>query len=163
MNVLGKELKNFSENEFSENYMYGSYKLFWNIQKQRDILGKRIFPSMAYGALARFSKEDEYSKHFSNKTTILSTALDWFTDGDPFQTWVSCITSGLWDGVGVYFDTNGNDGNPAVMFHTDFGRKNKAYWFRRWNSFKNESMYVNHNDNHFWNQLLYNFTHRYLI
>jgi len=144
---------NFEEDEFPEDELYYAGKwLFNNLQLQRKIFNRPIYPSKAKGALARFEEKDKYSMHYAVDRE--STAIDFFTDVPSFEAWSLILSSGLWDGAGIYFDTKDNTGKPHVMFHVDFGRSNKAYWLRHNNTYSGKSEYINHTDKNFWPTLL---------
>jgi hypothetical protein len=106
------------------------------------------------GALARFGEKDKTSKHFA--VGRLSTALDWFTEASPFKAWCSIISSGDWQGMGIYFDTF-YKGLNWVMFHTDYERMAApVYWFRY--GTRSGPVYVDSkNDPQFWDKLDYFF------
>lgn len=135
----GHELKNFSEDEFPNCELeYAEPNLLYRLQRQRDVFGAGIYPSKAPGALARFKPKGMTSKHYAEKpadipgweyTLKKSTAIDFFTELPPFEAYCKIISSELWDGVGIYFDTE-RDGKPDVLYHTDYGRDDKAFWFR---------------------------------
>lgn len=139
----GNKIKSFKESEFREDpHKYADPMLMLKLQRQRDLLGCEIWPSDAKGTLARlehmtmcvsdyrfeFVKEPSMHNVFLDKK---STAVDVFCNCDPFRAFVIIARSGLWPGVGVYFDTRDNKGLPRVMFHLDFGRKEPLMWIRK--------------------------------
>lgn len=151
LKLAGYEFKDFSEGEFPEDVKkYAAIALIRKLQAQRNILDAPIRPSLAKGALARRGGS-KTSKHYA--TGRLSTAVDWFSDLEPFETWNHVLASGLWDGMGIYFDTKNNDGGRQVMFHTDFGRSQNVYWYR-----KDKEMFSSIKYGHkFWGMLLRQF------
>ena len=151
----GNNIPNFSTAEFSEDvHLYAAEALIIRAQDQRDRLGTPMYPSPRAGALARFGPKSKTSMHFASGR--LSTALDWFSGAPPFETWCKVISSGLWHGMGIYFDTE-YKGMNWVMFHTDYMRMGSpAYWFRY--GTKKEPVYVDSiNDAQFWDKLDYFF------
>lgn len=147
----GNDIPNFSTGEFSEDvHIYAASGLMIRAQDQRDQLDACMYPSPVAGALARFGTKSKTSRHFA--VGRLSTAFDWFSQASPFKTWCKVISSGLWHGMGIYFDTHYR-GMNWVMFHTDYGRMgNPVYWFRY------KTVWVDSkNDNMFWDKLNYLF------
>jgi hypothetical protein len=125
----GHDIPNFEASEFSEDpHEYAHPSLLWKLQRQRDVIQAPIYPSPVPGALARFEEGAKYSMHY-NEYGRGSCASDWFTDSDPFRAWNLIISSKLWRGMGIYFDTKYRD-VPWIMFHTDYGRVHTVYWFR---------------------------------
>jgi hypothetical protein len=134
--------ENFDSSEFSEDpTKYAHPDLIKKLQAQRDFNGAAIYPSEATGATARMYAADMteseyksiYMKNPSRHCVLIdrkSTAQDWFSALDPYQTLCQILRSGLWYGVGIYFDTRDNHGKNAVMFHTDFGRARRLLWLR---------------------------------
>lgn len=139
--INGIQMPNFEEHEFSEDpALYANITLLKNLQLYRDSLGKKIFPSQASGALARFDGRKK-SMHFVrkqiNRETLIdedypaknSKAIDIFCECLIFEAWTIALSSGLFNGVGVYFDTKNNYGRPQPMLHLDL-RPLPLIWFR---------------------------------
>lgn len=82
----------------------------------RKRLGKRIFPSKAPGAVARFDGS-KTSQHYA--VGRRSSAIDFFCEGVPISNLFTLVEMKVFTRIGVYLDTNGNDGLPWVMFHAD--------------------------------------------
>jgi hypothetical protein len=126
--IRGIKLKNFEFTEFSESAeLYADGELLFNLQHFRTLLGVPFYPSKAKGALARFDDKDKKSQHYAMNR--YSTAIDGFCDCHIFKAWSIAISCGLWGGVGVYFDTKGNNGSPWPMLHLDL-RPNRLFWYR---------------------------------
>ena len=106
----------FSPFEFPENTSFAEPQLFYNLGEYRSLIGRKIFPSPARGALARMTGSPS-SQHYA--LGRLSTACDIFCEGTPIQNLISLIGSKLFNGIGIYLDTTGIDGKPWVMFHVD--------------------------------------------
>ncbi len=151
----GNNIPNFSTAEFSEDvHLYAAPGLMIRAQDQRERLAAKMYPSPRAGALARFDTESKTSMHFA--VGRLSTALDWFSEASPFETWCKVISSGLWHGMGVYFDTE-YKGMNWVMFHTDYKRMSSpVYWFR-YKTKKGPGWVDSKNDTQFWDKLDYFF------
>lgn len=134
--------KNFDSKEFPEDPReYCEPEIIEKLQAQRDYMGAEIYPSLHPGGTARLysfgMSKREYIGSYKKRPSMhcvlsdkKSTAVDWFSELCHFQTLCSVLKSGLWDGVGIYFDTICNDGNPDVMFHTDIGRGYNLFWLR---------------------------------
>ena len=114
-----KQIRHFKPSEFSEWIGYGHPKLFCSLDEFRRILGCRIFPSPAPGALARFDWSDRKSQHFCDyQGPRLSKAVDVFPDCQIEHAFIMAMCSQLFGGVGVYFDTFYN-GKKWPMLHLD--------------------------------------------
>lgn len=133
-----QKVPNFNKTNFPEDPdKYAAPQLLYNLQTQREIIGKPIIPSPVKGALARTSPNQESSQHYSEpEMGILSKAVDVFPVGDPLDNLFFALTSQLWGGIGVYFDTI-YGGKAWIMFHLDLRElgtghsKNCALiWFR---------------------------------
>ena len=150
MNIInGVRMQNFKPDEFSENpERYASPVLLRNLQAYRNILGHKIYPSKADGALARFSGSRQ-SMHYIDPliNDDRSEAIDVFCDCDIFEAYNVALNSNLWGGVGVYFDTKRN-GKPWPMLHLDT-RKLPLMWFR-WG----KNYYYPHKSESFYGDLL---------
>ena len=131
-------MKNFEPDEFSENPNEFAHPLLLsNLQKYRNILNEKIFPSKATGSLARFDGSNT-SLHYIETDTVLkenilqyenlSKAVDCFFDTSIFHAWSVALSCGLWGGVGVYFDTTYNS-EIRPMLHLDT-RKQNLIWYR---------------------------------
>ena len=113
------QVLHLSKNEFSENPKFAEPKLIYSLSQAREILSEKFFPSRATGALARFSGSSS-SQHYS--VSQLSRACDVFIEGKPIQNYLCLLSTGLFNGIGIYLDTSGNDGRPWIMFHLDIRR-----------------------------------------
>ena len=127
-----EQLLYFAPAEFPEWIGYGHPKLFYSLDEYRALLGCRIYPSPAPGALARFDWNDRKSQHYAEKEGLaLSKAVDVFPDCSIQIAFLQALTSQLWGGVGVYFDTEYN-GESWPMLHLDIRNPGAftAIWFR---------------------------------
>ena len=117
-----EEIYKLESNEFSEDPdKYADHELIYALSDIRQFTQRKLRPSKASGALARFEGSIT-SQHYVGSMGYperKSTASDIFCEGIPFSTYSSIIASRLFKGVGVYLDTYGPDGLPWVMFHVD--------------------------------------------
>lgn len=132
------KIPDFSLDNFPEDPdEYAEPQLLYNLQTQRNIFGKPIIPSPVGGALARTAADQIKSQHYADpKKKIKSKAVDVFPEGDPLKNLILALSSQLWGGLGVYFDTE-YGGKTWVMFHfdiRDLGEEHKKkmtlLWFR---------------------------------
>ena len=114
-------LKYFTPNEFPEDIKYADKSLLYSLDDLRGFIGVPIYPSPVPGALARFGNTTSMHK-------IPSKAIDVFIQGDTAETYTKILQSGLFNGVGVYFDTYYRN-KSWVMFHLD-KRDKKLIWYR---------------------------------
>ena len=129
-------MPNFINSEFSENpHRLANKQLLINLQKYRDYIDMPFVPSPVSGALARSALpgNNDFSLHvvFSDSSGNIirkSKAIDGFPVGDIFKAWIIAQQSGLWGGMGIYFDTKLKN-NQLPMLHLDL-RKNPLIWFR---------------------------------
>lgn len=119
-------MKYFKPKEFSEDIKYADSKLLKNLDRLREYLGTPVYPSPVPGALARFDLGAKRSQHYAVKR--LSTAIDFFVKGDPFEVYIKILKSGLFPRIGVYFDTFYKN-RKHVMFHCDLKDQN-LLWLR---------------------------------
>jgi hypothetical protein len=129
--INGVNMPNFSPGEFSEDPdKFAHPELLTKAQEFRNILGAKIFPSKKEGALAR-SYGNQTSMHYVMKVygEHFSKAWDIFCNTHIFKAWTVALNCNLWTGVGVYFDTNGNNGKPWPMLHLDL-RPKPLIWYR---------------------------------
>jgi len=84
----------------------------------RKITGIPWYPSKVPGATARFDGS-KTSRHYA--VGRLSDALDFFPSKDVSLPWFlhQLAGSGLFGGIGLYFDTTGYTHSSDVMFHVD--------------------------------------------
>ncbi len=138
----------FAPDEFSENpNICADPYLIYALDKYRQILGKAVHPSPVKGALARFTGSPA-SRHFaapSSSKPRLSIAIDVFCETDIFHAWTTALHSGLWKGVGVYFDTQYKS-QSWCMLHLD-RRPIQTLWYR------DNKTYYTQKDKNFWNNL----------
>ncbi len=121
------KMKGFKKSEFSEDpNKFAHVRLLHALQEYRNVLDAPFYPSTADGALARFNKEAMSSQHYAKQRR--STAIDGFPDTNIFEAWTKAIHSGLFGGIGVYFDTK-RKRHAWPMLHLDL-RIKKLLWFR---------------------------------
>ncbi len=141
-------MRHFNESEFPESIEHGSPELFEKLDKLRDFIKVKIFPSPAPGALARLDLESSSSQHYASKTRK-SRAIDFFTSGDPFAVYLKILHSRLFRRVGVYFDTKLR-GCREIMFHVDL-KPQDLMWFRA------NGKYIYSNNPHFYRKIFKQF------
>lgn len=133
--INGIDMPNFTHKEIPKSIEKAVDKrILMNIQEYRNILGCPFFISLDTRAIVRFdgritSCHKVIVSPFDGTITKISTAIDGFPDCDSFKSWSKALSSNLFGGVGVYFDTNGNDGKPCPMFHLDL-RPISLIWYR---------------------------------
>ena len=106
----------FAPDEFPENPKHAEPTLIYRLDHTRGYLDKAVYPSPVKGALARFTGS-EHSQHYA--VDRLSTGVDVFCEGIPIQNFYTILGLKYFNGIGVYLDTNGVDGQPWIMFHLD--------------------------------------------
>lgn len=119
MNIDWEKIKYFNPatDNFSENPDdHADPRLIEHLDLFREILGSPVHPSPAIGALARFDKLAAGSRHYARDKK--SQAIDVFCEGSIQLAFMTAITSGLFFGVGIYFDTYYRN-RPQVMMHLD--------------------------------------------
>lgn len=100
-----ENIKYFSIEEFPEWIGFAEDRLFFKLDKFREILNCPIYPSPAEGALARFT--DKTSMHYCEKKgPIKSQAVDVFCGCRSELAFFQALASQLWGGIGIYFDTH---------------------------------------------------------
>lgn len=153
--INGVDMPNFERSEFSEDPEHcGHHHLLQTLQWYRETLGAKIQPSKSPGALARFDGR-KTSMHFIDLEDFAksdeekrSKALDVFCTTHIFKAWTVAMNFMLWSGIGVYFDTKGNNGEPWPMLHFDL-RLHPLIWYRD----QGEYFYP-HKDKDFYTNLL---------
>ena len=114
----------FTPSEFPEDPdKHASFGVILGLNAFRARYGKPVYPSKALGALARFDGS-KTSQHYSINRK--STAVDFFCEGTAIEAFIMLLNSRVFTGIGIYLDTNGNDGMPWVMFHGDTRRAHAA-------------------------------------
>lgn len=120
---------------------YASVSLLQSINAYRSLLGSSVVPSPSTGALARFDDDHKVSKtsqHYvggyrnGNRPIIQkSNALDVFAMADIRKAYTAALTSRLFGGIGVYFDTEYKN-IPRCMLHIDLrNTEQTVVWFRQ--------------------------------
>lgn len=133
MFIHGVTIKNFIKEEFPEDPLFADPKLLIALDYLRDFIGYPIMPSPVSGALARFNGS-KTSRHYAQGR--LSTACDIFINADSFESYSKILQSGLFKGIGCYFDTK-YGGKPHTMFHLDL-RPKPLIWYRNLGSYTYE-------------------------
>lgn len=112
-----KRAPQFKPGEFAENpNEHADPDLIYRLQDYRTALGCIIRPSLARGGLARFDGSAT-SRHYA--VGRLSDACDLFPETPPEHAWATALRMPAFGGIGIYFDTRNNQGNPAYMIHLD--------------------------------------------
>ena len=148
MNKIDWELITyFSPGEFSENPIYAEPELIYQLDFVRNRIGKRMFPSPVKGALARFSGNAKSHHYAIGKK---STAIDVFCEGYPIVNFLSIIQMHVFNGIGIYVDTSGPDGESWVMFHLDirktpFSITQPLFWIATKTNNKNNYFFPQYN------------------
>lgn len=119
-------MKYFKPEEFPDDIALAEPELFDRLDRLREYLNYPIYPSPVSGALARTDLGARSSQHYA--VGRKSTAIDFFTDAEPFEAFVKICKSGLFPRVGIYFDTFFRH-KKWVMFHVDLKDQN-LMWFR---------------------------------
>jgi hypothetical protein len=126
-------INNFVESEFPDSLELADPWFISSLDRLRDEVGSAIFPSPVAGALARLDGSTT-SQHYA--VNRLSKACDVFFKADSFKAYTVLLRSGLFSGIGVYFDVQ-YMGKPHVMFHLD-QRKTPLMWYRDYGSYHYE-------------------------
>ena len=126
--IEGKDyIRYFEPSEFSEDPdVFAEPQLIININEYRNLLMSKVFPSPMGGALARFDDKAKGSEHYA--VNRKSTAIDVFPEGSILNAWMVALTSRLWTGIGVHFDTTYKD-KHWCMLHLD-NREKPLIWYR---------------------------------
>lgn len=153
MLINGVDMLNFTHKEIPlSKAMYMDRLILSGVQNYRNILGCPFNISLADGALIRFDGR-KTSEHYviinpeTARPEKLSRAIDGFPDCNIFEAWTKALSSNLFGGIGVYFDTKNNNGEPQPMLHLDL-RSLPLIWYRD----KGEYFYP-HKDEHFFTKL----------
>lgn len=135
MIINNVNMPNFTDKEFPpEKANNMSRRVLKNIQKYRSMLNCPFSISLNDGALVRYNgRKTSEHRVILNPFTLfpekLSTVVDGFPDCNIFKAWTIAISSGMFSGVGVYFDTKNNYGKPQPMLHLDL-RPVPLIWYR---------------------------------
>jgi len=148
MRINNVQMPNFSKDEFSEDPdLYAHPEMLFNLQVQRTKWGHPFVLSKAQGALARFDDKAVGSQHYAMNR--YSTAIDGFPQMNIFKAWSMALNSGLWGGIGVYFDTKNNRGVEQPMLHLDTRERfEPTLWYR------DKGKYVYRSDKSFYTKLI---------
>lgn len=150
MNIDWNKIDYFREEEFPEDpETYADPFLIYSLDKFRAMLGAPVYPSPVSGALARFDKKSDYSRHYAVERK--SDAIDVYCKAPIFQAWSTAISCELFNGVGVYFDTHYKN-KHWCMLHLD-RRRHKSLWLRNYHK------YTSTESTDFWEYLLRGFYH----
>jgi len=126
MKINWSNINHFTPEEFSEDPdRFADPKLIIKLNIFRGLLGIPVYPSPVPGALARFDGDPE-SRHYA--VGRQSDAVDVFCNCGIFRAWTAALHSGLWGGIGVYFDTKFR-GGEWPMLHLDC-RSKHVLWYR---------------------------------
>lgn len=152
--INGVDMPNFTHKEIPRSKaQYMSKGVLYNLQSYRDMLGHSFSVSIDPGALVRFTGR-KTSEHYvrinleTGRPDKLSRAIDGFPNCDIFEAWSMVLSSNLFNGIGVYFDTKNNQGEPQCMLHLDL-RSRPLIWYRN-----NGVYHYPHKDKSFFNDLM---------
>lgn len=152
--INGVDMPNFTHKEIPpDQALYMSRLILSGIQNYRNILGCPFSVSLVDGALIRFDGRKTSEHHViinpeSLRPVKLSRAIDGFPDCNIFEAWTKALSSNLFGGIGVYFDTKNNNGIPQPMLHLDL-RSLPLIWYRA------QGMYFYpHKDKDFFNHFI---------
>lgn len=125
------QIKYFRKNEFVDNADLAAGSLIRNLDRGRELIGKRMFPSPVRGTLCRYGGS-ETSQHYVGPEPGMeirkSTGADMFIEGRPIEHFLTFLGSGLFKGVGLYLDTKMH-GYCWIMTHLDIrDRKQPLVW-----------------------------------
>ena len=125
-------MRHFKHNDFPEPWSDANPILLTMLDDFRDDINSAIIPSLAPGALCRYSAADMESPHYA--VGRQSMAVDVFIPGaQPAWLFLRALMFG-WGGIGVYFDTHSNHGDPETMYHLDIrgtaNDKPHTCWYR---------------------------------
>jgi hypothetical protein len=154
MKINGVNMPNFTHKEIPpEKAQYMDWLILRHIQTYRDILGCPFSVSLAQGALIRFSGRKTSEHHVivnpvTGPPVKLSRAIDGFPECNIFEAWSVALSSMLFGGIGVYFDTLNNHGVPQPMLHLDL-RSAPLIWYRNHGVY-----YYPHKDENFFKRLM---------
>lgn len=113
-------LQNFTRNEFGEDYGLMSHRLLTLLDLWRYRIGCPVNISSAMGALARHSGQNNQSEHnvdyWGHCLAADVFASDVWTRYETDRAVELAVECGF-TGIGVYADTNNNQGVRQVMFH----------------------------------------------
>ncbi len=156
--INGVYMLNFSPGEFSEDpNLYAHPQMLKSLQSYRAEYGSSVSPSKSPGALARvYGHKSSMHYVIDNppcKSMGESRAIDFFPGGCVHKAWATALHTKYFTRVGIYFDTRGNDGKPAVMMHGDIKPGPRLFWLR------SGGKYVYSSHKNFW-QLLH---HEFLL
>ena len=88
-----------------------------------------------------------------NNAEAYGSAIDGFPDCDPFEAWTKALSSKLFGGIGIYFDTKDNDGIEQCMIHADL-RINPLIWLRDKETIKENGGYMYDSEPGFYKKIM---------
>lgn len=113
-----KEIEYFIPEEFPEDPdEHADPVLITKLNYFRKMRGLPIYPSPVEGALARFGLSNHGSFHYA-EGEYKSKAIDFYSEGTAYSTFIELLGSNLFGGIGVYFNAMYN-WQPWVRFHVD--------------------------------------------
>lgn len=117
----------FSRGEFPSDVLkHVEADLVLGLSEYRKRLGKQVQPSSVVAGWYRQGGR-KGSRHYAIER--LSDAGDVFPQCDIRDALLVAMGCDWWGGIGVYLDTNGNDGTPQPMLHLD-SREERVIWMR---------------------------------
>ena len=149
--IKNVNMPDFELKEFNEMSKYMHVSLLSATQYYRTALACAVNISKAIGSIARMDgrKTSTHRIFFSadGQITKYSTGIDVFCNTHIFKAWTVALNSNLFGGVGVYFDTYGNDGEFWPMLHLDL-RSLPLAWYR-----ENGKYFYIHKDKNFFRDI----------
>ena len=156
--INGVDMPNFTKKEIPDDKAkFMDEQILRRTQMYRDVLNCPFNISLNNDALVRFHgrKTSHHRVIVDPSNGIIikkSTAIDGFPKCDMFKAWSISVQSKLFGGVGVYFDTKNNHGEPQPMLHHDL-RTNPLIWLRDKDTIKTNGGYMFQNEQDFYKRL----------
>lgn len=128
-----ENVDHFGRSEFPADVLeYIESDLVLGLSDYRERLGHAVEPSAVVAGWYR-AGGSEKSRHYigqgKSSPVRLSDGGDVFPQCDIRDAFLVAMGCDWWGGIGVYFDTNGNDGKPQPMLHLDL-RPGRVVWMR---------------------------------
>jgi len=140
---------NFSPSEWPvpEDLKYVNAEVLYNLDITRYAFGRSVFPSGVPDGLVRRTGSKN-SRHYIGDGS-LGKAVDVFPSVAVMDFWICAVENTVWQGIGVYLDTNVNRRQPQPMVHLDIDRRkhgNRVFWVRN----RGEYIYKHEEPEKFW-------------
>lgn len=124
---------------------YADARLLVGLDALRDAINRPIHPSQHPEGLVRFDGS-ETSQHYVGNGR-LSTAIDFFPEGDVRECWLHAVADPRWGGFGIYLDTKRLPRQPGPMMHLDLRGGPRVFWVR---TATGKYIYAHKRPNMFW-------------